>query len=79
MKKTKDAKRMRKRKENQSIYSKKATSTQIRENIKKNVVQGEEIMDKVEKEVDLEEIKKRLKKNKFTTKSFPKKSLNRRY
>jgi len=79
MKKTIDAKRMRKRKEKQNIYSEKATSTQIRKNTKKNVVQGKEIMDEVEKEVDLEEIKKRLKKNKFTTKSFPKKSLNRRY
>ncbi len=79
MKKTKDAKRMRKRKEKLNIYSEKATSTQIRENNMKKVVQGEDIMNEGETEVDLEEIKKRLREKKFTTKSFPKKSLTRSY
>ncbi|MFW9972937.1 MAG: Mu transposase C-terminal domain-containing protein, partial [Candidatus Odinarchaeota archaeon] len=81
IKKTKNAKRMRKKKENLHIYSTKATSSQIREKrlmeVPKNVSTNLDV--EKDKEVDLEKIKERLKMKKFSTKEFPKKSINRRY
>ena len=81
IKKTKDAKRMRKKKENLQIYSTKATASQIREKkmimIINNGLKNSDVEE--DKEIDLEKIKERLEKKKFSTKEFPKKSINRRY
>ena len=71
-KKTKTAKKTRKIEEVRKVHKTKATSTAIRKKSSlKSVLRNE----KLEEESDIEAIKKRLKKNKFETKAFPKKSL----
>lgn len=80
----KETKLIRKEKEKMRETKRKSINDKIQRtpitSIFKEYKKKEEIKSEVKvKEVDLEAIKQRLKKNKFMTKSFPKKSLNRSY